>query len=116
MCKKQQLVSVASGVFAVIIQNVSFLITTILSLNIERQSIYDISRAVVLAFRLVGRGHAAANDGASILNLPSPVTSGPWTAHTKTLKEAADDLLERHLQEAVLELKRFKITSGEVEV
>ena len=38
-----------------------------------------------------------------------------WTAHTKALEVAANKLLERELQNAVLQLKRYKLENGDLD-
>lgn len=74
---------------------------------------YDANRALVLAFRLIGRGHSAADKFASVLNLHKPVNKTPWSFHTKALTEAAEKVLAMELNRAVLEVKRFKLQNGD---
>lgn len=61
---------------------------------------YDINRELVLGLRLIGRGYSAATKVLSVLNLPRPVSNVSWTAHTKAIELAANELLERELQNA----------------
>ena len=62
--------------------------------------IYDINRAFVLAFRLIGRGHSAAEKFTSVMNLNKPVNRKPWTEYTKTLEEKQRYFLKKswHVQ------------------
>ena len=76
---------------------------------------YDINRELVLGLRLVGRGQSAAQKVLSILNLPRPVSSVSWTAHTKALEQTASELLERELQNAMLQVKRCKLDNGDLD-
>ena len=64
--------------------------------------------------RLIGRGHSAAQRLLSALNLPSAVGRGPWSSHTKVLEKAANDLLEQELENAALEVKRWKLANDEI--
>ena len=41
-------------------------------------------------FRIIGRGHSAADTLASVLNLHKPVNKSPWLSHTKPLTEKAE--------------------------
>ena len=50
--------------------------------------------------------HFAAQKVLSILNLPRPVRSVSWTAHTKAPEKAVNELLERELKNAMLQVKR----------
>ena len=50
--------------------------------------------------------HFAAQKVLSILNLARPVSNVSWTAHTKALEKAANELLERELKNAMLQVKR----------
>ena len=68
---------------------------------------YDVNRELVLGLRLTGRGHSAAKRILSVLNLPSPVNKDSWTKHTKALEQIANDLLEKELKKAAIEVKRF---------
>ena len=68
---------------------------------------YDVNRELVLGLRLTGRGHSAAKRVLSVLNLPSPVNKDSWTKHTKVLEQIANDLLEKELKKAAIEVKRF---------
>ena len=68
---------------------------------------YDVNRELVLGLRLTGRGHSAAKRVLSVLNLPSPVNKDSWTKHTKALEQIANDLLEKELKNAAIEVKRF---------
>ena len=51
---------------------------------------YDASHLLVLEFRIIGRGHSAADKLASVLNLHKPVNKSPWLSHTKPLTEKAE--------------------------
>ena len=68
---------------------------------------YDVNRELVLGLRLTGRGHSAAKRVLSVLNVPSPVNKGSWSNHTKALERIANDLLEKELKNAAIEVKRF---------
>ena len=76
---------------------------------------YDINRELVLGLRLIGRGYSAATKVLSVLNLPRPVSNVSWTAHTKAIELAANKLLERELQNAVLQVKRYKLEDGDLD-
>ena len=76
---------------------------------------YDINRELVLGLRLIGRGYSAATKVLSVLNLPRPVSNVSWTAHTKAIELAANELLERELQNAVLQVKRYKLENGDLD-
>jgi len=68
---------------------------------------YDINRELVLGLRLTGCGHSAAKRVLSILNLPPPVNKDSWSNHTKALEQIANELLEKELKNAALDVKRF---------
>ena len=76
---------------------------------------YDINRELVLKLRLIGRGYSAATKVLSVLNLPRPVSNVSWSAHTKAIGLAANELLERELQNAVLQVKRYKLENGDLD-
>lgn len=76
---------------------------------------YDINRELVLGLRLIGRGYSAATKVLGVLNLPRPVSNVSWTAHTKAIELAANELLERELQNAVLQVKRYKLENGDLD-
>ena len=76
---------------------------------------YDINREIVLGLRLVGRGYSAAQKILSVINLHGPESTASWTAHTKALEEAANELLESELQNAALQVKRYKLQIGQIE-
>ena len=50
-----------------------------------------------------------------MLNLPNSVSNASWTTHTKTLKQAARELIKKELQNAELLLKRYKQENGDLE-
>ena len=56
--------------------------------------------------------HFAAQKVLSILNLPRPVSNVSWTSHTKAPEKAVNELLERELKNAMLQLKRHRRTSS----
>jgi len=68
---------------------------------------YDINRELVLGLRLTGCGHSAAKRVLSVLNLPPPVNKDSWSNHTKALEQIANELLEKELKNAALDVKRF---------
>ena len=57
--------------------------------------------------------HFAAQKVLSILNLSRPVSNVSWTAHTKAPEpKAANELLERELKNAMLQVKRHRGSSS----
>lgn len=68
---------------------------------------YDVNRELVLGLRLTGRGHSVAKRIPSVLNLPSPVNKDSWSNYMKALERIANDLLEKELKNAAIEVKRF---------
>ena len=56
--------------------------------------------------------HFEAQKVLSILNCPRPVSNVPLTAHTKSPEKAVNELLERELKNAMLQLKRHRRTSS----
>ena len=68
---------------------------------------YDVNWELVLGLRLTGRGHSAAKRVLSVINLPSPVNKDSWTKHTKALEQIANDIFEKELKNAAIEVKRF---------
>ena len=68
--------------------------------------------AVVLEIGKSISYHFAAQKVLSILNIPRPVSNVSWTAHTKAPEKAVNELLERELKNAMLQLKRHKRTSS----
>ena len=56
--------------------------------------------------------HFAAQKVLSILNLPRPLSNVSWTAHTKAPEKAVNELLERELKNAMLQLKIHRRTSS----
>lgn len=61
---------------------------------------------------MIGHRHSAAKKVLSVLNLPRPGSNVSWTARTKALELAANELLERELQNTVLQVKRYKLENG----
>eukprot|EP00795_Rhopilema_esculentum_P017029 gene17029-8537_t len=53
--------------------------------NISRKSghIFEMNRAAVLAFRLIGKGHSAARKFCSVIGLPQPILKPRRGKHTK---------------------------------
>lgn len=49
------------------------------------------------------------------MNLPRPVSNVSWTAHTKSLEQAMSKLLERVLQNVVLEVEKYKLENGNLD-
>ena len=80
----------------------------------KRSRFYDVNRAIVLAFRSIGRGYSAAQKFCSIVNLPNPVGKKPWTRHTHILK-AAETLLEEEMNDAAFEVKNILRDVGDIE-
>ena len=76
---------------------------------------YSINRAVVLAFRAIGRGYSAAQKFFSILDLPKSVSRKPWSRHTKAIAQAAEALLEEELNNAAFEVKCVLRRLGDIE-
>ena len=81
----------------------------------QRRTDFTTNRELVLGLRLVGQGYSAAQKLFSVLNLHRPVSSPSWTAHTKALEEAANKLLERELQNAALQVKRYKFEISQIQ-
>ena len=65
--------------------------------------------------RSIRKGHAAANMLSDHLGLPPPIRSGPWARHTAHIQAKFADIGEPQLEEAAMELKRWKILSGEID-
>ena len=59
----------------------------------KRSRVYDINRAIVLAFRSIGRGCSAAQTFCSIVNLPNPVGKKPWTRHTQAILKELEEII-----------------------
>lgn len=76
---------------------------------------YNINRAVVLAFRSIGRGWSAAQRFCSIVNLQNPISSNPWSRHTKAILQVAETLLEEELNDAAFEVKKILRDVGDIE-
>jgi len=83
--------------------------------TLKTNRFFDINRESVLGLRLIGCGHSAAQKVLSVLNLPRPVSNVSWTAHTKALELATNELLERELQNAVLQVKKYKLENGDLD-
>ena len=74
---------------------------------------FEIYLASVLAFRTIGRGHAAASKAFSFLGL-KPINDRYWTNHTKRIEEEANKALQKELDKAAFKVKEFKFASGKV--
>lgn len=79
----------------------------------KQERIYDVNRSLVLGLRMIGRGFSAAKKLLSILNLPLPVSRGPWGNHTKALNEIVTKLLEEDLRQAGLEVRQYQLNISE---
>ena len=66
--------------------------------------------------RLVGRGHPVAERVMSVLNLPRPISRGPWSSHTKALEEAAGNFLEQELSNAALKVRQYLSANGQLTI
>jgi len=81
--------------------------------TIARAKGFEINQASVLAFRTIGRGHAAASKAFSFPGL-KPINDSYWTDHTKRIEEEVNKALQKELDEAAFEEKEFKFAAGEV--
>lgn len=82
--------------------------------NISRKSghIYDVNRAAVLAFRVIGKGHSAARKFCNVIGLSQPISKPRWGKHTRFISEKVDTVLENSLCQAARDLKDFKSETG----
>ena len=76
---------------------------------------YDVNRAIVLAFRSIGRGYSAAQKFCSIVNLPNPVNKRPWSQHTKAILKVMETMLEQELCDAAFAVKKILRDVGDIE-
>jgi hypothetical protein len=74
--------------------------------------ISDYSGQSVAAFRAIGKGRAAAEKCLSMMDLSSPVFT--WSKYTKELETKSKELTDISMEEAVLELRKFKRCIGEI--
>ena len=72
----------------------------------KRDSYFEISRAAVLAFRFIGKGHSGAKKVASILNIDKPINAHSWRGHTEALSECTEKLMDVNLN---LEAHNIKV-------
>ena len=63
---------------------------------------HEINHAFVLAFRLLGKGHAGGKNLTALLNLHKPISKKVWTKHTHSIaaytKNLGEYIWERQLQ------------------
>jgi len=74
---------------------------------------FEINRAEVLAFRIIGRGYRAARKVHSVLNLSHPVHRNPWSGHSKAIDEHARESLEEELSLAASQLREYQGADSE---
>ena len=60
----------------------------------------DVNRRLVLAMRCIGKGRSGAMTMSSVLDLPPPVTSRPWTKYTEQWTDIAGAVLNEQFDEA----------------
>ena len=65
-------------------------VATLINLHIDqshqKEAIsFDISRAAVLAFRLITKSHSGAKKVATILNNDKPINPHSWKSHTESI-------------------------------
>ena len=58
----------------------------------KRRHFFEIDRAAVLAFRLIGKGHSGAKKVASILNIDKPIDLHSWKSHTESISLQCEKL------------------------
>ena len=73
----------------------------------------DVNALSVLAMRTIGKSRNALLKFCAMMDLPDPVSSNPYTDHTKDWAEKAAGVCEEMMNEAASELKRLKIQNGE---
>ncbi len=73
---------------------------------------YEINRASVIGLQAIGKGQSAAEECLSFLGL-SPVYT--WHQHTKFIKEKVKNQSKTDFLNAVLQLKHFKLTIGQMD-
>jgi hypothetical protein len=86
--------------------------TQTLPISPKSGKIYEINRASVIGLQAIGKGQSAAEECLSFLGL-SPVYT--WHQHTKFIKEKVKNQSKTDFLNAVLQLKHFKLTIGQVD-
>ena len=71
--------------------------------------VFDINRKLVLAFRLIGKGHSSARKVASVLGIANPVNATSYAAHTNYWEEKSFDAMNESMTRAANLAKRKEI-------
>ena len=78
----------------------------------KRDSYFEISRAAVLAFRFIGKGHSGAKKVASILNIDKPINAHSWRGHTEAISECSEKIIDANLKLEVHNEKLYCVKLG----
>ena len=73
----------------------------------KRSHFFEINRAAVLAFYLIGKGHSGAKKVACILNIDKPINLHSWNSHTESISLQCEKLLDETLKEEALNAKLY---------
>ena len=83
----------------------------------KRSPFFEINRASVLAFCLIGKigkGHSGAKKVASILNIDKPINPHSWKSHTESVSLQCEKLLDEKLKEEALNAKLYLQNTGQL--
>ena len=73
----------------------------------KRSYFFEINRAAVLAFCLIGKGHSGTKKVASILNIDKPIHPHSWKSHTESISLQCEKLLDEKLKDETLNAKLY---------
>ena len=84
------------------------------SITPKRSHFFEINRAAVLVFRLIGKGHSGAKKVASILNIDKPINLHSRKRHTESISLQCEKLLDEKLKEEALNAKLYFQNTGQL--
>ena len=80
----------------------------------KRSHFFEINRAAVLAFRLIGKGYSGAKKVAGILNIDKPINPYSWKSHAESISLQCEKLLGGKLKEDALNAKLYLQNTGQL--
>ena len=82
----------------------------------KRDRYFEISRAAVLAFRFIGKGHSGAKKVASILNIDKPINAHSCRGHTEAISECSEKIMDVNLKLKVHNAKLYLCKTGKLNI
>ncbi len=69
----------------------------------------EVNRRAVLAFHMIGKGHAASERFSAFMNMQQPIHKTRWTQHIGNISSVASECAEEMMKASVLTPMRAKM-------